>query len=40
MIEITKRMLAKTLEIKDLGEPKLIPGLEIMRDRERGTISI
>jgi transposase InsO family protein len=40
IIELTKRTLAKTLEIKDLGEPKLILGLEIMRDRERGTISI
>jgi hypothetical protein len=39
MDELKERLKSK-LEINDLGEPKLIIGLEIDRDRERRTIKI
>ena len=40
MMNFTKRKLGEKLEVKDLGEPKFILGLEITRDREKGTISL
>ncbi|CAG8658362.1 15291_t:CDS:1, partial [Acaulospora colombiana] len=39
-IEHTARSLGEIFEVKDLGEPKLLLGIQIIRDRKAGTITL
>lgn len=40
LMEEAKRWLAGHFKIKDMGSPKLVVGLEVIRDEERGTVAI
>ena len=40
LMEEAKTWLAKHFKIKDMGVPKLVVGLEVIRDEKRGTTSI
>ena len=40
LMDEAKAWLAKHFKIKDMGSPKLVVGLEIIRDEERGTTAI